>query len=83
MIMIGFISTSVALYFNYIKYTAISDLRNLQFTDAHALGLSVFSSRRLLATDISTETSASNHYEVLSLFRLRSLCISLSSSVLI
>jgi hypothetical protein len=46
-----------------LKYSAIADLHNLQFTVAHALGLSAFTSR-LLATDFNTETSASNHYEV-------------------
>jgi hypothetical protein len=51
-----------------------------QFTVAHARGFSVFTSR-LLATDLSTETSTSNHYEVL-LFRLQSLCTPLSSSAL-
>jgi hypothetical protein len=31
------------------------------FTVAHALGFSIFTSR-LLATDLNTETSTSNHY---------------------
>jgi hypothetical protein len=48
---------------------------------AHALGFSVFS-RRLLATDLNTETSMSKHYEVCFLFRLQSLCTPLSQSVL-
>jgi hypothetical protein len=55
-----------------LKYSAIADLHNFQFTVAHALGLSVFTSR-LLAKDLNTETSTSNHYEVFLLFRLQSL----------
>jgi hypothetical protein len=46
-----------------LKYGAIADLHTFQFTVAHALGFSV-SSSRLLATDLNTETSTSNHYEV-------------------
>jgi hypothetical protein len=61
--MIGFISTSVTLYLNYNQYSAIADLHTFQFTVSHALGFSVFTSR-LLATDLNTETSTSNHYEV-------------------
>jgi hypothetical protein len=61
--MIGFVSTSVTVSLNYNRYSAIDDLHNLQFTVAHALGFSVFTSR-LLATDLNTETSTSNHYEV-------------------
>jgi hypothetical protein len=41
----------------------MSDLHNLQFTVAHALGLPVFTSR-LLATDLNTGSSTSNRYEV-------------------
>jgi hypothetical protein len=74
--MIGFIGTSVTIYLNYNRYSIIAELHNLQFTVAHALGLSVVTSH-LLAVDLSTETSTSNHYEVL-LFRLQSLCTSLS-----
>jgi hypothetical protein len=65
------------IYFNYNQYSAISDLHNLQFIVAHAVGFCVFTSR-LLATDLKTENSTSNHYEVLLLFRL----ITLYSSVL-
>jgi hypothetical protein len=54
-----------------IKYSAIADLHNFQFTVAHALGFLV--SIHLLATDLNTETSASHHYEVLLLFCLQSL----------
>jgi hypothetical protein len=60
-----------------LKYSAIADLHTFQFTVAQALGFSVFTSR-LLATDLSTETSASNHYEVFLLFRLQSFCTPLS-----
>jgi hypothetical protein len=44
----------------------------IQSTVAHALGFSV-STSRLLATDLNTEISTSNHYEVFLLFRLQSL----------
>jgi hypothetical protein len=70
--MIGFISTSVISSLNYHQYSAIADLHNFQFTVAHALGFSVFTSR-FLATDINTETNTSNHSEVFFLFRLQSL----------
>jgi hypothetical protein len=52
-------------------YSTISDLHTFQFTVAHALELSVFTSR-LLSTDLNSETSTSNHYEIF-LFRLQSL----------
>jgi hypothetical protein len=59
-----------------LKYSAIADLHNLQFTVAHALGFSI-STSRLLAMDINTETSTTNHYEFF-------LCsVTLYSSVLI
>jgi hypothetical protein len=45
-----------------LKYGAITDLHNLQFAVAHALGFSV-STSRLLATDLNTDTITSNHYE--------------------
>jgi hypothetical protein len=38
-----------------MQYSAIADLHTLQFTAAHALGFSAFTSR-LLATDPNTET---------------------------
>jgi hypothetical protein len=75
--MIGFISTLVTIYVNYSQYSDIADLHTLQFTVSHALGFSDFTSR-LLATDLNTENSTSNHYEVLLLFRLQSLCTPLS-----
>jgi hypothetical protein len=62
---------SVALALKTLKYRAIADLHTFQFTAAHALGFSVFTSR-LLATDFNMETSTSNHYEVFLLFRFRS-----------
>jgi hypothetical protein len=48
---------------NYNQYSAIADLRSLQFNLEHALRFSL-STTRLLATDLNTETIASNHYEV-------------------
>jgi hypothetical protein len=57
--MIGFIGTSVTTTLNHIyyrQYIAITDSHTFHFTVAHALGLSVFTSR-LLATDLNTETS--------------------------
>jgi hypothetical protein len=66
--MIGFISTLVTVSLNYNYYSAISDLHNLQFTVAHALGFSV-STTRLLATDL---TVTSNHYEVFLPFLVQS-----------
>jgi hypothetical protein len=39
-------------YSNYSNYSALADLHTLQFTGAHALGSSVFTSR-ILATDLS------------------------------
>jgi hypothetical protein len=62
--MIGFSSTSVTISLNYSQYNAIADLHTSQFTVAHALGFSI-SISRLLATDLNTETSTSNHYDVL------------------
>jgi hypothetical protein len=73
----GFISTSATSSPNHTQYSAITDLLNFQFTVAHALGISDFTSL-LLATDLNTETSISNHYEVFFLIRLQSLCTPLS-----
>jgi hypothetical protein len=70
--MIGFISTLVTSSLNTLKYSAMAELHNLQFTVAHALGFSV-STSRLLTTVFNTETSTSNHYKVFLLFRLQSL----------
>jgi hypothetical protein len=65
--MIGFIGTLFTVSLNYNHYSAIADLHNLQLTVAHALGFSV-STSRLLATDINTDISTSNHCEVRFLF---------------
>jgi hypothetical protein len=57
--MIGFISTSVThsllITLKYRQYSPVTDLHTFQFTVAHELGLSVFTSD-LLATDLNTET---------------------------
>jgi hypothetical protein len=53
---------------NIFKYSIIADLHNFQFTFAYALGLSIITGR-ILAMDINTETSTSNHYEAFLLFR--------------
>jgi hypothetical protein len=61
--MFGFISTSVTSYLNHTYYSTIADLHNVQFTVALALRFSV-SISRLVATDLNTETSTSDHYGV-------------------
>jgi hypothetical protein len=58
------------LSLNHSQYSDITDLHTLQFTVAHALGVSIFTNG-LLATDLNTETSNLNHYEVFLLFRLQ------------
>jgi hypothetical protein len=75
--MTGFIGTSVTGYLNHTQLQRYRYITHFQFTVPHALGFSVITSR-LLATDINTETSTSNHYEVFLLFRLQSLCTPLS-----
>jgi hypothetical protein len=67
---IYYIGTLVKISLNYNQYSAIADLHNLQFTVAHAVGFPVFT--LLLVTDINTETSTSNHYEVFSPFLVQS-----------
>jgi hypothetical protein len=47
--MIGFIGTSVIIPLNYIQYSAIADLHNLQFTVTHGLGFSALTSRLLVS----------------------------------
>jgi hypothetical protein len=81
------IGTSVTSSLNYNQYNSylqsIQHYRwftHFQFTIAHALGFWI-STSRLLATDLKTETSTSNHYYVL-LFCLQSICIPLSKNVL-
>jgi hypothetical protein len=66
--MIGFINTLVMGSLNY----TIANLHTSQSTVAHALEFSV-STSPLLATDLNTEVSTSNHYEVFLLFSLQSL----------
>jgi hypothetical protein len=56
---------------SYNQYGAIADIHNLQFTVTHKLGFSV-STNRLLATDLNTETSTSNRYEVFLPFLVQS-----------
>jgi hypothetical protein len=51
--MIGFNAPDRFTTRDYRQYSAITDLHTLQFTVAHALGFSVFSSR-ILATDFTT-----------------------------
>jgi hypothetical protein len=62
--MIRSISISVTICLNHTYYNTIADLQALQFTVAHTLGYSV-STSRILATDLNTVTSTSDHYEVL------------------
>jgi hypothetical protein len=66
--MIGFIGISVTSSVNHtqLQYRYFT---RFHFTAAHALGFSGFTSR-LLATDLNTETSTSNHYDVFLFFRL-------------
>jgi hypothetical protein len=54
-----------------LKYRANADLHTFQ-SQLHTLGFPVFTTR-LLATDLNTETSTSNHYEVFLPFCLQSL----------
>jgi hypothetical protein len=58
---VAVISTSVShcllITPKYRQYSTVSDLHTFQFTVAHALGLTVFTSR-LLAMDLNTETIA-------------------------
>jgi hypothetical protein len=51
------------------NYYTITDFHTFQSSVAHALGFSV-SSSCLLAIDLNTEISTSNHYEVFLLFHL-------------
>jgi hypothetical protein len=56
---------------NYNQYSAIADLPTFQFTAAHALGMSVSTSRCLVA-DLNTETITLNHYEIFLPFLIQS-----------
>jgi hypothetical protein len=69
--MIRFIGTLVTISLNYNQYSAFADLHNLQFNDTPSLGFSV-STSRLLATDLNTESSTSNPYEVFLSFLVQS-----------
>jgi hypothetical protein len=62
--MIGFIATSVTISLNYNQYRAIAHLLTFQSNFAHALGLSVSTSRPL-ATDLNTETSTQSLWSLL------------------
>jgi hypothetical protein len=68
--MIGFISTLVTSSLNHTSIQRYRQFTQFPITVEHALGFPVFTSR-LLATDLKTETSTSNHYEVILLFRLQ------------
>jgi hypothetical protein len=46
--MIGFIGTLVTTSLNYNQYSAVADLYNLNFTVAHPLEFSVYTSRLLI-----------------------------------
>jgi hypothetical protein len=59
------------LSLNYNQNSVIADLHPSQFAVVHALGFSVFTSR-LLATDLNTETSTSNHNKVFLPFLVQS-----------
>jgi hypothetical protein len=61
--MTGFIGTWVTSSLNDTQLQRYRYSAHFQFTVAHALEFSVFTSR-ILATDLSTETSTSNHNEV-------------------
>jgi hypothetical protein len=69
--MTGFIDTSVTSSLNYTQLQRYRYSTHFQFTVARALGSSVFTGR-LLATDLKTETSTSNHYEVFLPFLVQS-----------
>jgi hypothetical protein len=49
--MVGFIKHLIQSAHFYKQYSATAELRNLQFTVAHALGFSVFTSR-ILVTEL-------------------------------
>jgi hypothetical protein len=68
-LVIGFINNLQVV--TTVNYYNITDFHTFQSTVAHALGFSVSTS--LLATDLNTETSTSNHYEIILLFHLQSL----------
>jgi hypothetical protein len=61
--MIAFTGTSITISLNYNQYCAATNLHIFHLTVAHALLFSV-STSHLLTTDLNTETTTSNHYEV-------------------
>jgi hypothetical protein len=69
--MIGFIGSSVTSSLNHTQLQCYHCSTHFQFTIAHALGFSIFTSS-LLAMDLNTENSTSNCYEVFLLFHLQS-----------
>jgi hypothetical protein len=69
--MFVFISTLITISLIAINTALSLHLHTFQFTVAYALGPFVFTSR-LLATDLNTETSTSNHYEVFLPFLVQS-----------
>jgi hypothetical protein len=69
--MIGFIGTSAISSLNHTQLYRYRYSTHFQFTVAHALGFFVFTSR-VLVTDLNTETSTSNHYEVFLPFLVQS-----------
>jgi hypothetical protein len=66
----GLLESWLQVFLITFKYSTIADSHDFLFTVAHELGFSAFTSR-LLATDLNTETSTSNHYEVFLLLRLQ------------
>jgi hypothetical protein len=58
--MTGFIDTFYTQLRTTGNYSAIADLRILQFTATHVLGFSVLTSR-ILATEFNSLTVTSNH----------------------
>jgi hypothetical protein len=70
--MIGFISTTVTFCILITINTALWLYYTLFSPPLYTLGFSVVTSR-LLTTDLTTETSTSNDYEIFLLFRLQSL----------
>jgi hypothetical protein len=58
--MIGFLDTLYTPFGTTGNWSAITDLRTLQFTVTHALGFTVFTSR-ILATGLYSLTVTSNH----------------------
>jgi hypothetical protein len=79
--MIEFMSTSIKISLNYNQYNAIANLHSFQFTVAHALGITAATSR-LLATNLNTEASTSNHYEMFMFILVLVLSTELNSALI-